>query len=641
MIFKEKITIDIGKELYTTAVERHGIFRAVAGRAQQQYMSGLTGHDRDSSFGLIYNATKELIDAQLRIDIPVPMVKPQIDTKVNRERARAITAMLRSEMDRLPMEALNDIFERESHIAGGSVAIVEYRINDSYNRGEITLKHIPAGDFIPQPDIDDVYDMDYYFIIRDVTKSSVVEEYGERFRELIEGEGVATESEGNKDNDDIVTLVLMFYRLKGAFAHIAWVGNVELTNLDDYYARKDVVCTECGERMTDVCSCGNRSSVLRSREGTVLRKKITTKYRTIEPAVPILDELGEPVYEEVKRIDPVSGKEYTSSVISTKPRIMPYYTIKSAPISIRRNGTVTGQIFGRSDCEAIRSLQEGMNIASTKILEKMINSGYIMTKPESMNFELSNVMGRVLSVEAPDQLAMMKSISFEFNSQTDYFILDKSYQYAKSVLAVTDSYQGKEDASAMSGRAKQAQISQSAAIHRVIQSLKNDFYSNIYRAIFQAMLAYEDGERIYGNRDNSSGEGYVFKRSDFLEFDERGNLFYEDRFNFSVDETGVNPNNRSEVLQYITQDFAVGLYGDPSTSEARLNLWRERQYLDFPGSARQVEYWEKRIEEENSLKGGEEDGHVTDKGTASEGRPVRGVQQLQPTNKSLDNGVRK
>ncbi len=624
MIFNEKITVDIGKELYNSALERHSIFRSISRRAHQQYLTGLTGHERDSSFGLIYNATRELVDAQLRVDIPVPMVKPQIDTKRNRKRARAISAMLRSEMQRLPMEALNDMFERESHISGGSVAVVEYRINNSYNRGEITLKHVSATDFIPQPDIDTVDDMDYYFIVQDVTKSSVIEQYGERFRGQLENEGVAVESEGEganygsaKNSDEIVTLILMFYKLLGRWAHIAWVGDLELANMDDYYARKDNICTDCGSVMTDVCLCGGKKSVLNSRDGKPINTPLTTGYHTIEPNIPLLDELGEPIYEEGVNIDPVTGKSYTVSSISTKPRLIPYYSIKAAPISIRRNGTVAGQIFGSSDCESIRSLQEGMNIASTKIQEKMINSGYIMTKPESMSFELSNVMGRVLSVEAPDQLAMMKSIAFEFNSQADYFVLDKSYQYAKAVLAVTDSYQGKQDVTAMSGRAKEAQIAQSAGIHRVLQSLKNDFYSTIYRAIFQAMLAFDDSERIYtdingtvNNSKHSDDNECVFRSIDFLELDENGDLFYEDRFNFSVDETGVNPNNRSEVLQYITQDFSAGLYGDPQTSEARLNLWRERQYLDFPGSARQVEYWERKIEEEKLQpeKGGEING---------------------------------
>ncbi len=610
MIFNEKITVEIAKDLYGAALERHSIFRATSLAAQQQYATGLTGHERDDSFGLIYNATKELVDAQLQIDIPVPMVKPQLDTKINRQRARAIASMLRSEMERLPMEALNDIFERECHVSGGSVAVVEYRVNNRYNRGEIVLKHISASDFIPQPDIDNPNDMDYYFIIQDVTKSSVVQEYGEEFWEKLESEGVASESSSGKDNDDIVTLIMMYYRLNGCWAHIAWVGNVELANLDNYYARKDMVCADCGEVMGDVCSCGGKKAILRSREGVRLKSSLKTGYHDIPADMPILGEDGEPIFEQQERIDPVSGKSFFVDVVTTQPRVVPYYTIKSAPIAIRKNGSVAGQLFGRSDCDAIRSLQEGMNIASTKILEKMINSGYIMTKPESMSFELSNVMGRVLSVEAPDQLAMMKSIAFEFNSQADYFVLDKSYQYAKAVLAVTDSYQGKQDVTAISGRAKQAQIAQSAAVHRVIQSLKNEFYANIYRAIFEAMLAFDDGKQIYPDRENIGSEGQVFSRTDFLERDENGRLFYEDRFNFSVDETGVNPNNRSEILQYITQDFSAGLYGDPTTSEARLNLWRERRYLDFPGSSRQVEYWERRIEAEQQGKGGELDGAV-------------------------------
>ncbi len=597
MIFKEKMNIHTASELYTEAKDRHEAFRNEAKKSTAQYKTGLTGHAKDNTFGLIYNATRELIDAQLRIDIPVPMVKPQIDNVVNRERARTITAMLHNEIDRIPFEELNDLWERESYITGGSVASVEYLLSDDYKDGAVSVEHIKATEFFPQPDIDRIDNMDYYFIIQDRTKTSIIDEYGEEFRAEITNETTNDESEADKDNEDIVTLILMFYKLNGKWAHFAYVGNIELANLEDYYARKDELCSKCGSTS---CDC-DAKKVKTSREGIPLMRPLKTRYHDISATVPVMDDNGEPVMiNQIIGTNILTGTPVYAPAIAQEPRVIPYYTIKSAPIAVRKNETNAGALFGQSDCEAIRSLQEGMNIASTKILEKMVNSGYIMTKPESMSFELSNVMGRVLSVEAPDQLAMMKSIAFEFNSQADYYVLNQSYQYAKAVLGVTDSYQGKPDSTAQSGRAKEAQISQSAGIHRMTQSLKNVFFSNIYRCIFQAMLAFDDGDHVYANPDNKE-QSFKFSRLDFLDFDESGNLFYEDRFNFSVDETGINPNNRSEVLQNIAQDFSSGLYGDPATAEARLNLWKERQYLDFPGSTRQVEYWETKVKEEKEM----------------------------------------
>ena len=69
---------------------------------------------------VVWNITKELIESQIDSKIPQPKVVPQRPTEKSIRLAKVIEDMLRNQIDRLPMEYINDEDDRTSKIMGGS-----------------------------------------------------------------------------------------------------------------------------------------------------------------------------------------------------------------------------------------------------------------------------------------------------------------------------------------------------------------------------------------------------------------------------------------------------------------------------------------------------------------------------------------
>lgn len=96
----------------------------------------------------VRNIVFELVESQISSIIPQPKVtavNPQ-----NQQNARKIEDKLRNELDRLPMEVLNDQQERTTPIQGGSMILVEWDSTGGGHctAGEISLRAAasPSGD---------------------------------------------------------------------------------------------------------------------------------------------------------------------------------------------------------------------------------------------------------------------------------------------------------------------------------------------------------------------------------------------------------------------------------------------------------------------------------------------------------------
>ena len=170
------------------------------------------------------------------------------------------------------------------------------------------------------------------------------------------------------------------------------------------------------------------------------------------------------------------------------------------------------------------------------------------------------------------------------------------------MLGINESSQGKEDSTATSGRAKEAQISRALGRQQSKVVMKEAFYRDIFRSIFQFMLAYADEPRTYKTKDEDGrDEEVVFSRYDFLQQDDNGKWYYNDQFTFSVDSNGTANEDRQAVLELMKDDYNAGLYGDPATTEAKLNYWRDREMMNYPNAGRQVKRWQKKYEEEQQM----------------------------------------
>jgi hypothetical protein len=569
-----------------------------------------------------YNFTRELIEAQIDSNLPQPAVSPRKASQRNRELADIIVTAIRNELDRLPSEMQNDLDERLSRIMGGTVYLTEWDNTQKTHRtvGELSNRLVSPLEFIPQEAVFDAAKMDYFFLAFEETKERIKAKYGKDVEnESIDG--VVSDREF-QEAEDLVTQIVCFYREKADIACISWAGDTLLMDEDNYFARKDKVCARCfktqGHGETQ-CSCGSSQWERRDRAFETLTHDMVRSDGSIIPALSPKREGGELVFEEYEEPlhDPETGAQLFHRVIQNglvvgeepvmqtktrpvmEPTRLPYYRPNDFPIAVRRNMSVYQKFFGESDCKVLREEQIQANKAMTKIDRKIRKTSEFFTKPRDLNFKFSNDnddMG-VLNVDAPAQMGMIKALSLQFDMMAEYSVIERAYYQAKSLLAVSDTFQGKADPTAQSGKAKEIQVAQAAGIQRSKRVMKNAAYADLFRNMFWFLLAFADEPRTYTTMDaNGQQVEKVFSRYDFLEQDEWGNWYYNDEFIFSVDEAGAMQTDKRYLLEDVRTDFNMGAFGNPTDPETILMYWKEKEVLSYPNAKRMVKYWQDKLQ---------------------------------------------
>ncbi|MBC5648264.1 hypothetical protein [Christensenella tenuis] len=607
------------RQKYETAYAAYGKEREAFFRRRAQYEGDHTicgGKDAD----VVWNFTMELIESQIDSYIPQPKVTPKRPTEKNKRLAAVIEDMLKNELDRMPFEYLNDEDERTVKTLGGSAYLVEWdnalRTHDTV--GGLNVRLLDPTEFVPQEGVCFLPYMDYLFLMFEDTKERLSERYGVD----VSNEGVDPQVGEQTLSNDTCTQIVCYYRNKtGGLGCFSWAGNTVLIDDEDYEARKDKICAECGRTKPigeEACACGCTKWETRSREYEELKEDIVRSDGTVIPAISPVMENGTYVMEEYEKpmTDPETGLpmferqfDEMGLPIGDVPKMerkqrakyahtkIPYYYPKRFPIAIRKNVSARGQVLGDSDCDAIRDFQTAANKLLTKVNKKLLGAGSYLTKPKDMDITLSDEDVKPINITSPDQINMLKSITMNFDVEQDLNSVQQYYQMAKSTLGITDTFQGKADPTATSGRAKEAQIAQAAGRQNSKQVMKNAAYAEMYEIMFKFMLAYADEPRAYASKnEEGEPEERVFNRYDFLEQDEAGNWYYEDGFLFSVDENGTAQRNRQFILEDLRTDFGLGAYGNPQDPRSMLRYWRVKEGLNYPNAKQMVKEWQKEIE---------------------------------------------
>ena len=557
----------------------------------------------------VRNITYELIESQVTCYIPTPSVSPQVWSEKNERNAKSIETMLKNLRDKLAFEEQNDIDERYSPIYGGSVWLVEWDESEHTHNtvGAAKVTCIPPNRFVGQPFMYTVQEMEYCFVTFETTKDELVRRYGvseDRLDEAYTEEG---------DGEETATLYVCYYKDDdGNVCEYAWSGEVELLDLEDYYARKRYVCRTCKKRK-EICNCNESGKKpvyeLENDEFEELDRDIQLSDGTILPAMsPViedgvvktekhvtdaLDENGNVVFDQVAGI--MLPKEFTIEVPVTEKTRIPYYKPSLLPIVIRKNTSAEKKLFGQSDCEFIRPQQQAINKIESRIMEKLIGGGVFPILPDDSTLDVDNSIWKVALRSTPENFARFGRLELVADISKDVAMADRLYDQAKRILGISDSFQGQADTTAKSGVAKQLQIQQSAGRQMSKRQLKNAAYADMDRILFQFHLAYADEPRAatyldaYGRTNNST-----FSRYDFLERDEAGNYYYNDEFLFSADASTDTDNDREFLWQETRANYQMGAYGDPSLPQTRLVYWLNLEKAHYPNARENVT----RIQEE-------------------------------------------
>lgn len=539
--------------LYTDAKSKKASIDARAPRRRKLYDG--TDEVRDKKEGGISNKKAycyrnlcfELIETQINNSIPHPKVTPRNPEK--KDLALSLEGYLKLEMDRISSEEINDMAERETYIQG----TVFYKVgwdelkSSPITNGEITTEIYTIEDLYPQPGIVDFKELEYLFTVDHVSVRKIKKLYNVDVEEDPNYKGLAK------------LITAWYYNDDGYVSRFGWVGDKVVFDDEAYELRKIQECKQCGEvKLGDgeqCTNCGNN----------------TFKWRTIE---------SETLEEDMLKGDPEKPEEM--QVIARQGSEVDLYKIKQLPFVIRRNISSAKSLYGVSDIDLLENNQESINKIHTKMEENLLKGGSLIIKPKGVHIPGGDETLKMVTLKDPRLITQIAVHNLQANMQQDDILQERMYQFARSALGITDSFQGKRDPTAESGKAKEISAAQANGRMESKRRMKDSAYADLYEMMFKTLLAYCDEPRDFVVETGEGPEFHKnFNRYNFLD-GEPGNVYYNDRFLFSVDTASILSTNREILWQETTRNFQIGTFGDPANPATLKLYWKTLRDLGYP-----------------------------------------------------------
>lgn len=513
-----------------------------------------TGEVRDVNTGEIStkkaiclrNLCFELIETQINNSVPLPKVTPRDSEDI--DLALELEGYLKSEMDRIQSETMNDKSEREVYKQGTGFYLVGWD-NDKttpITRGELSVKFLPLKCVYPQPGISSIEEAEYIFTEEMVSVKKIKNLYN-----------VEVPESGSYRGMNI--LVTAYYLNKdGYLSKFGWVDDVVVFDYDYYELRQFKKCSKCGTYIDDEIECPTCNS---------------KKFEWVAETEELLE-------EDIIKWDKEDPRN--SEILAKKNSTIPYYKIKQLPFVLRVNISDTNSIYGISDIDVLENNQESLNKILTKIQQNVLKGGAIVTVPNNVNVPNTDESIKIIKIKDPTQAKTFSVQTFQPNIQQDDIFQDRSYNFARSTLGITDSYQGKRDPTAESGKAKEISAAQASGRLESKRRMKDAAYADLYKLMFKFLLAYCDEPRTY-TKISPTGEHLKgkFSRYNFLN-KYKDKLYYNDRFLFSVDNASILSTNREAMWKETLSNFQAGTFGNPVEPQTMLLFWNTMKGLGYP-----------------------------------------------------------
>lgn len=556
----------------------------------------------------VRNIIFELIESQ--VDSAVPMPKVQAIHAGDEELAKKIEHMLENKVRSLGLIRLNDIMERTTPVQGGDYFYVRWDKNAGLHNeiGDLKITEVHPRKLVPQPGVTEIEDMDYFFIQETMTKDSVKRTY-----DVDVSDAENDEADVAHENEDIVTVNTAIYKNEmGGVGCYIWCDTYELVDIEDYQARQLDRCVKCGAVMQHgVCpECGGKKSKQMPEDYEELVEGIEVKMdmgstRNVPPyeletevdeygnPVPMVDEMGNPVLDAMGMPQPKVKK------IQKK---IPYYKPNVFPVVLRRNITKANELLGGSDTEVLIDQQDTIKKLGDKVNEKLLKGGSYVTLPDGIKVETNDKELKIIRVKNPQEAQLVNVINVQPNVQNDLQYLEQNYAWAKSTSGITDSYQGKYDASATSGTAKQYSINQAAGRLESKRTLKNDAWAKLYELMFKFWLAYADQDTEVTSTDSAGQTVYEeLNRKEFLRMDANEEFYWDDEFIFSTDPTSTMMQNREMLWNMTDMKLQSGAFGAVGDLETARTYWTLMRANGYPNAAIILGQIETRLAEQKAM----------------------------------------
>jgi hypothetical protein len=549
----------------------------------------------------IRNVTGELIEAQIDSSIPAPKVTPQ--RPQDEELAVLIENMLRNEVDRMPFEAINDQMERTVKVQGGAAFLLEWdhAAHTRTSVGCLKVTPIHPKQIVPQAGVyNGIENMDYIFLKLPQTKEYIRKKYGVDVSDQGEEEPEAKSTDKTDTVEDMVTQYVAYYRNDaGGIGLFSWVCDTVLEDLEDYQARRLKRCRKCGAAEAS----GVEALGLPTLDGTPpppdeLREKDGACQYCGERSWESSQEEYEEVYDQRElpgggMIPGAQTRIDEEGLPVLEPTRIPYYKPNRFPVVLMKNVSVFGRFLGDSDADKIRDQQNTIKRMSLSINDKLLKAGSYLCLPSNTQVANDAAELKEIRVTTPDQMAMIKAIDLQPDIAQDMAYMQHVYEEARQIIGITESFQGRRDTTATSGKAKEFAAAQSAGRLASKRVMKQAAFADLYQAMFQFMLAYADEPRpvVFRMSDGKSGYG-SFDRYMFLKQDEGGGYYWDDAFLFSCDASSGLAVNREAMWQETRLNFQTGAFGNPQDINTLILFWLKMEQLHYPGAKETRAYLE-------------------------------------------------
>ena len=589
----------------------------------------------------VRNIVFENIESQVSTSIPQPKVTPR--RKKDEHLANLIEHWLRNELDRLPMEELNDMAERTVPLQGGCAWLVEWDQSQKTHEttGELTVQLLHPKMLAPQPGIfTSPRDMDWIIVKQPTTRDAIWRRYHIRVDEGEEEPEIRSEQDEGT-YEDAVTEYIGYERDEDKINRYCWCNETELEDLEDCLAQRQAVCARCGrvkpligqvlgadvpdtlggepelsEEMRRQVSGRRMAGWLAERAANGAGALESMPVRPPEPrkynggacpwcgSTEFRKEKQE--YEQVMlpmrtqtglQIPGAQEDIGPDGMPVLQPTMIPYYKPDGFPIILQRSVSTYGQLLGTSDCDMIADQQNTINRLEQKILDRLLKAGTRITLPNDANFRTSPEDQDRWFVENPRQKELIDVYNFDGNVQADMAHLSNVYEEGRQLLGITDSFQGRKDTTATSGKAKEFSAAQSAGRLESKRIMKQAAYAALFERMFKTALACAFEPRTVHFRNyNGETEYELFSRYDFLEQDANGEYWWNDLFLFSCETTAPLASNREAMWQETRMNLQTGAFGDQTQLQTLLLFWSKMEELHYPGAGETKAYLEDQLQ---------------------------------------------
>ncbi len=526
----------------------------------------------------VRNIAAELIEAQVDPDIPQPKVtalRPEDEAL-----AVLIEDMLRNKLERLPVEVLNDQMERTVPIQGGGLYMLEW--DDGRGgpgeQGQSVVSLLHPKQLVPQPGVTGkLEDMDEFILKIPQTKDFIRRRYGVDVTEEGESDPGLRGLGDEEESESLVTQYVAYYRNEeGGIGRFSWVNDRVLEDRTDCEARWSRRCEACGHREplpTKAPAEPEDEDATQELRCPVCGGRMQEKKETVQELwLPQRRSDG----SEIPGADPVSGA----------PNLVPWYTPDLFPVFLQKSVSVYGKLLGESDIDKVRDQQNTINRLEKSIIDQLLAAGSYITLPPDPGIRVDTGVAKVIRLKNVTDKNYIGVYDLKCDVDQTLSYLEYIYQEARDIIGITDSYQGRRDASAQSAVAKKFAASQAAGRMQSKRVMKKACWAALFEAMFKFELAYADERRpVLGQDARGESRQETWNKWDFLCQDEAGDWYWNDRFLFSCDSAAALAGDRTTMWEELQNYYSAGAFGDPGGNEARILFWTKMAELHYPGAA--------------------------------------------------------